>query len=289
MGGLVIGIRVAGPVATGSPPVRPAARRIRLLVQEKPRHYGARPGFGFVVDSGAAQPAPDSVEIPGPLLALTRGEPVEITVVNRLRSPTTVHWHGIELESYYDGVGGWSGAAQSLAPLIAPSDSFIARFTPPRSGTFIYHAHVSELRVLASGLYGPMLVLDPGSRRDPAVDHTLLFSQDGPDTTALVALNGRSPSDTLRLRAGVANRFRLINITAMDEVEGALASAADTLSWREVAKDGADLHPSRTRAQRAFAHLGPGETLDVEVNLRPGDYHLSIKSFNNFAVPIRVR
>jgi FtsP/CotA-like multicopper oxidase with cupredoxin domain len=29
-----------------------------------------------------------------------------ITVCNRLREPTTVHWHGIELESLVDGVSG---------------------------------------------------------------------------------------------------------------------------------------------------------------------------------------
>jgi FtsP/CotA-like multicopper oxidase with cupredoxin domain len=29
---------------------------------------------------------------------------VEITIMNQLHESTTVHWHGMELESYYDGV-----------------------------------------------------------------------------------------------------------------------------------------------------------------------------------------
>jgi manganese oxidase len=40
----------------------------------------------------------------GPTLVLRRGEPVAITLVNRLSEATSIHWHGMELESYYDGV-----------------------------------------------------------------------------------------------------------------------------------------------------------------------------------------
>ena len=44
-----------------------------------------------------------------------------------------MHWHGIELESYYDGVAGFGGSARRVTPVIAPRDSFYARFTPPRA------------------------------------------------------------------------------------------------------------------------------------------------------------
>ena len=65
---------------------------------------------------------------------LQRGEPVEITVVNRLAEPTAIHWHGIELDSYYDGVHGWSGIGKRITPLIEPGGTFPVRFTPPRTG-----------------------------------------------------------------------------------------------------------------------------------------------------------
>ena len=93
--------------------------------------------------------------IPGPMLELEQGRPAAITVRNRLAEPASVHWHGMELPSYFDGVAGWSGAGAMRAPLIAPGDSFTARFTPPRAGTFIYHSHVAEARHLASGMYVP--------------------------------------------------------------------------------------------------------------------------------------
>jgi hypothetical protein len=41
-----------------------------------------------------------------------------ITVVNRMREPTTVYWHGMELESVCDGVAGWSRTGSRNAPLI---------------------------------------------------------------------------------------------------------------------------------------------------------------------------
>ena len=99
-------------------------------------------------------PRADSIRIPGSPLILTRGEPVRIAVHNRLTIPISVHWHGIELDSYFDGVGGFSGAGKRIAPMIAATDSFVVRFTPPRAGTFMYHVHGERGEELASGLYG---------------------------------------------------------------------------------------------------------------------------------------
>ena len=108
---------------------------------------------------------------PGPALVLRRDEPVEITVVNHLGESTALHWHGMELDSFYDGVHGWSGIDQQLAPMIEPDGSFVVRFTPPRTGTFIYHTHLHDERQLPLGLYGPMIVVDDDETFDPATDH----------------------------------------------------------------------------------------------------------------------
>ncbi|HTE46094.1 MAG TPA: multicopper oxidase domain-containing protein [Gemmatimonadaceae bacterium] len=76
--------------------------------------------------------------VPGPVLELTRGERVAINIVNRSHDKAAIHWHGIELESFPDGVPGWSGAGNHVLPMIAPGDSFTVRFTPTRAGTFMY-------------------------------------------------------------------------------------------------------------------------------------------------------
>ena len=132
----------------------------------------AAPFYGFTLQHGDAVPPLDSGPRIGPALELVRGEPVRITVVNTLSQPTAVHWHGIELESYFDGVAGYSGAGTRLSPLIAPRDSFEVRMTPPRAGTFIYHTHVDEETQQVAGLAGPLLVLEPGARHGISIGET---------------------------------------------------------------------------------------------------------------------
>ena len=134
-----------------------------------------------------------------PTINLTRGVPVSIMVVNHLREPTSVHWHGIELEdSYMDGVAGVTGAGKRLSPAIAPGDSFEARFTPPRSGTFMYHAHVDEVRQQSGGLVGALIVRDPGAAVSP--DEHVFFlkgSRLGPNRDAPLDINGEANPDTV--------------------------------------------------------------------------------------------
>ena len=56
------------------------------------------------------------------MIVLTRGEPVEITLINRMTEPTAIHWHGIELDSYYDGVPGYGGQPGKITPPVDPDN-----------------------------------------------------------------------------------------------------------------------------------------------------------------------
>src|SRR5262249_25586271 len=135
MTGLVIGLNVApnpaAPVVAEAPPTR----RIRLVAVRDSEFPDGRPEMRFEVEENGRR-AGSRVPL-SPTLYLTRNQPVSIMVVNHLPEHTSVHWHGLEIESYYDGVAGLSGAPQRLAPTIAPGDSFEARLTPPRAGTFM--------------------------------------------------------------------------------------------------------------------------------------------------------
>jgi FtsP/CotA-like multicopper oxidase with cupredoxin domain len=265
MAGLVLGIRTpaAGSVQPGS---RVAPRDLRLLVQSRPGYFDSATGYGFVLQDGSAEPARDSIEIPGPTLVLERGRPVRITVVNRLREPTAVHWHGIELESYPDGVPGWSGVSPKVMPPIAPGDSFVAEFTPPRAGTFIYHTHAHELVQLAQGLYGALIVEEPGHRLDAAVDRLVLVAPDGPSRDSVGGMvNGMLQPPPLDLVAGRRYHLRLINIHADNRVLFTLLRDTALVTWRPLAKDGADLPPALTAARPARLLTGPGETADFEL------------------------
>ncbi len=289
MFGLAMGLLIR-PAPSAAVPVTAVQqrepRRLRLLVTERPSVYGAAPGLAFVLQRGDLAPADDSVAVPGPTLVLERGEPVRITVVNRTHQATAVHWHGLEIESFPDGVPGWSGSPGRLMPPIAPRDSFVAEFTPPRAGTFMYHAHLDEGRQIGSGLYGALLVLAPGQSLDPATDRVLVFSRGGPaaqeDATPLL-VNGRSPADTVELTAGVAHRLRLVfiqpNGAARLRVVGAGPADTALVVWRPLAKDGADLPAAYARLRTALALVAVGETYDFELTPRaPGLYRMELFS-----------
>lgn len=182
MRGLILGISVEPDGTTERRPevYGPEARQIRLLAQAARRRYGEHEGVGYLIHEGGPAPPPDSVPTISPPLVLRRGEPVNIAVVNHLRAPTGVHWHGMELPSYPDGVPGWSGTPGRLAPVIAPGDSFVAAFTPPRAGTFIYHSHSNEYYQISSGLYGPLIVVDPDLGHDPERERIFVVGGNGP-------------------------------------------------------------------------------------------------------------
>lgn len=280
MAGLIVGIEVQPRPGDAAELPPPQARRLRLLAQERAGFFGARPGYGFVLQEGA-EPAADSIRIPGTPLLLRRDEPVAITVVNRLRVGVSVHWHGIELRSLYDGVPGWSGDRSLLAPLIASRDSFTVYLTPDRAGTFIYHTHADEAEQLASGLYGPLVVLGPGEEWDAERDRLFLMGWGGPGTEAPPFLNGSTTPPPVRLRTGQSYRLRFINITPSNNqrVE-LLADSTTPTTWRLFAKDGAEVPPSQAVESSASLRLGAGETYDfVLERSQAARYTLEITTF----------
>ncbi len=299
MAGLVLGIHILPSGAAPKPKqqaVQP--RKLRLVAQLQPARYGKEPGFAFALHQGAGEAERDSARVPGPPIVLTKGQPVEITVINELPEPTSVHWHGIELESYYDGIAGWSGTPGHIAPLILPGASFVAKFRPPRAGTFIYHTHVDDIRQLSSGLYGAIIVVEPGQSFDPMKDKIMLLSVKGPSDNTPILLNGSPEPGPIELRAGVKYRFRFINVTPNDPLlTVSLLSCLSPVDWRAVAKDGADLTPSRATWQPAGQIVSVGETYDFEFNptftadlrfeiFRPAR---SASPQSRISVPVRIR
>ena len=300
MGGLVTGVTVLPRSSTSTHEAQGTSesrRHLRLLVRRNAGGSDASPYFGFALQGAAAAAAPDSGFRFGAPLVLTRGEPVQITVVNQLREPTAVHWHGIELESYFDGVPDFSGEGRRLAPAIAPGDSFEARFTPPRAGTFIYHTHFDEERQLLAGLAGPIVVLEPGERYDPGTDHVVMLgspSEMGQERAVLVTAVPNAP---LVFRVGVRQRLRVINITLRRPVlRMDLLRDEQPVAWSLVAKDAIPLQRPVESPGGARRTVGLGETLDFEVTpSEPGDLRLDVRIGGQLpphtllgSIPIRV-
>ena len=273
MAGLVLGVAVTAPHGL-TRESRTGTRTLRLHVQAANRPGRFTPALGFVLQEGAA-PAEDSLARQSSLLLLTRGQPTDITVLNHLREATAVHWHGIELESFSDGVAGWSGAMQRLAPAIAPRDSFTARLTLKRAGTFIYHTHLNDLDQLTHGLYGSIVVLEPGQRFDPRTDHLFVVGWDLDSTRFNFVVNGDTSGAQWEFAAGVHHRLRFAFISPAEG--GAFAIRADTTvqTWTPIARDGWDLPRSRQRPEPAMVTGWAGQTFDFDfLPPRPGTYRL---------------
>jgi FtsP/CotA-like multicopper oxidase with cupredoxin domain len=295
MRGLVIGMHVTP--ARGYVEPNPAdRRRIDLLIQKRPNALqGGQPAYGFLVQKDSTVPALDSIQIPGPVLELKRGQPVRILVKNNLDEQSGVHWHGLEIESFPDGVAGFSGIGQKLMPPIEPGGTFAAEFTPPRSGTFPYHSHLHELRQIGSGMYGAIIVTD--APRDTTKDHLVVAGGGGlpvffKQGTNFLLVNGRTTPRPLTMTVGDTNRVRIVSIHADVALSFRLGDDSTTARWTPIAVDGADLPPALRTNRLATVRMGPGETADFNfVPLRPGRMNLEvwIESGQRVALPVQVK
>ena len=261
MAGLIFGITVRSSGEEADPAPR---RRIALWTGSRTGVYDGAPELGFVIQDGALPPEPDSTVVPGSTIVLTRGEPAEIVVHNRLDIPLSVHWHGLELRSLYDGVGHWSGAPGGVRPPVPPGDSQAVVIAAPRAGTFFYHTHGEAGHELAQGLYGAFLVLEPGEAWDREADRLFVLGSRGADIDAPPAVNGRVMPEAERFAPGRTYRLRFMHISPDEFKRVRLLRDGEVVRWRPRAKDGADL-PDADRVEGAAAFgIGVGEAYDFE-------------------------
>jgi FtsP/CotA-like multicopper oxidase with cupredoxin domain len=159
--------------------------------------------------------------LPGPLIHAKRGDTLIVHFTNHLPEATTIHWHGIRVPAAMDG----SEATQSP---IAPGGTFDYRFTLPDSGLFWYHPHVDSSAQVGHGLYGAVLVDEPGEALGDKVVLVLsdLSLTDGGTVAPgdesgwfgdyfgregdLLLVNGRR-LPTLKGRPGMPQRWMLVN------------------------------------------------------------------------------
>ena len=150
----------AGAMAAGQPAGSGVMRE--LLVPDD--------GLDLFIDrtrmrvTGRATSSPITINgtIPGPTLRMREGQEVELRVHNRLRDEdTSVHWHGLIVPMFMDGVPGVS------FPGIRPRQTFTYRFRLRQYGTYWYHSHSGLQEQL--GHYGALIV-DPAEPEPFAYD-----------------------------------------------------------------------------------------------------------------------
>jgi FtsP/CotA-like multicopper oxidase with cupredoxin domain len=158
-------------------------------------------------------------QVPGPVIEAQVGDVLEVRFTNRLREPTSIHWHGLRLPAAMDGT-------DMVQQPIAPGDSFTYRFRLPDAGTFWYHPHVDETTQVERGLYGALIVRGPG---EPELDGERVLVLDD------VALDGdgqiKPPGWWIEQHDGRQGGTRLVN--GRQEPELTMA-AGQVERWRIV-------------------------------------------------------
>jgi len=88
--------------------------------------------------------------IPAPVLRFKEGKIAVIEVTNRMPEETSIHWHGLILPNYQDGV------PYLTTPPIRSGKTFTYIFPLRHSGTYWYHSHTGLQE--QKGLYGGIII-----------------------------------------------------------------------------------------------------------------------------------
>lgn len=154
----------------------------------------------------------DRPSVPGPVLRVTEGDLVRITLVNRSSQPHTLHTHGIH-PAKQDGV----------LEMIQPGEEFTYEFIAGPSGVQPYHCHAMPLKKhIGKGLYGT-LIIDPKTPPKPA-DREMAMIMNSYDTNfdgenEVYTVNGRAffyAKYPIKVKRGELNRIYLANMTEND-------------------------------------------------------------------------
>lgn len=234
-------------------------REIILTAQERSIAVGPKPSPLWLYG-----------ETPFPVLRMANGEMLSVTLKNRLREHTSIHWHGIRGPNAMDGV-----PYLTQMPVL-PGEEFAYRFVPPDAGTFFFHPHCNTAEQMGRGLLGALIIEDAGRAFD---DDIVLILKDwrlGDDGQFLPFLTDSGASragtfGTLRTVNGIAAprvktrartniRLRLINAdpTRISQI------GIEGVDARIIAIDGNPVAPFALDSWR----FGPGMRLDLAIDSR---------------------
>ena len=175
------------PSAADAPPVGPE-RRGSLFAAPKPDRT-------FDIESMTVSPfgVPTAAigingSIPGPEIRYTEGDTFRTLINNRLDTPTTLHWHGMVVPNFMDGVPG-----VTQYPL-QPGHSVFIEYPIRQAGTYWYHSHFGLQE--QQGLSGPLVIEEKRPDHDYDHDATVFLSDwlNQSPTGMIAQLRGEVPA-----------------------------------------------------------------------------------------------
>ncbi|AFL82614.1 putative multicopper oxidase [Aequorivita sublithincola DSM 14238] len=162
--------------------------------------------------------------IPGPTLEFTEGEYAVIYVKNEMSVETSVHWHGIILPNFYDGV------PYLTTPPILPGTTFKYEFAITQNGTYWYHSHTMLQE--QSGVFGSIVIKPKEKTLDYDKDLVLMLSDWTNEKPMNVLRNLKRGNEWYQMKKGTS--------TPLNKVIARGAFGAQLDFWRQ-RMEGADI------------------------------------------------
>lgn len=145
--------------------------------------------------------------LPAPTLFFNRGDKAVIYVTNSLDTETSIHWHGILLPNFEDGV------PYLTSPPIQPGKTHKFEFLIDQSpGTYWYHSHTGLQE--QEGLYGAFIIKEKPEKK--LKDLVLVLSDWTDEKATEVIRNLKRGNEWYAIQKGAAlSLFRLIKNKAL--------------------------------------------------------------------------
>ena len=202
--------------------------------------------------------------IPGPVLEFDEGDLAIINVTNKMDEETSVHWHGLILPNFYDGV------PYLTTPPIKPGTTFQYRIPINQSGTYWYHSHTMLQE--QKGVYGSIIIHPKEKTFEYDKDLVVVLSDWTDEKPMNVLRNLKRGNEWYQVKKGTAVPLsRVIS-------EGALG--AQLKFWRD-RMEGADIadiyYPaflSNGKKLAGYPEFKPGEKVRLRfINASASTYY----------------
>lgn len=216
-------------------------REYHLTIDEEMVHIAGEESMGMTVNGS----------IPGPILRFNEGEYAVIYVENQMDKETSVHWHGLLLPNFYDGV------PYLTTPPIEPGEIQKYEFPLIQAGTYWYHSHTMLQE--QSGVYGSIVIepKKPSTAYDYEHDQVLVLSDWTFEKPRNVLRNLKRGNEWYSIKKGTATPLNRVI------ARGALGAQLDFWRQRMEGADIADIYYP--------AFLTNGDTVQYYSRYEAGD------------------
>jgi len=218
-------------------------REYQLNIDKKMVNFTGKKVMGMAINDS----------IPGPTLRFIEGEYAKIHVTNNMDTETSVHWHGLLLPNFYDGV------PYLNTPPIPAGETFIYEFALKQSGTYWYHSHTMFQE--QSGVYGSIVIEPKEKILDYDSDLVIVFSDWTNEKPMKVLKNLKRRNEWYGTKKGTA--------TPLNKVIAQGGLKAQLKLWRQ-RMEGADIadiyYPAfltNGQLQQEYNDFKPGEKVRV--------------------------